>query len=140
VEGHKAYRLNVKLPSGASHHVWVDAKTFLDIKYDREFRNAMGRSGTLSVIYRNYKTIDGLQIPLMIESGADIGKASDKMVIDKVVLNPPLEETIFAKPNIPGQSNAVSIVAEPLQDARSSKFSPHQFMPSRSDPYSRERR
>ena len=42
VEGHKAYRLNVTLPSGASHHVWIDAKTFLDIKPDRASRDAHG--------------------------------------------------------------------------------------------------
>jgi outer membrane lipoprotein-sorting protein len=108
VEGHKTYRLNVKPPSGASHHVWIDAKTFLDIKSDREYRDGHGRSGTLSMFYRNYKTIEGLQIPLMIESGTDIAKASDKMVIDKVMLNPQLDEMTFAKPNLPGRGNVVS--------------------------------
>jgi len=108
VEGRKAYRLNVKLPSGASHHVWIDAKTFLDVKYDRESRNSFGLSGKLSVFYRNYKMIDGVQIPLTIESGADNGKGTSKMVIDKVLLNPPLQDTLFAKPDIPGLSNAAS--------------------------------
>lgn len=122
VEGHKAYRLNVRLPSGTSHHVWIDAKTFLDIKYDREFRNAQGQSGKLSVFYRNYKTIEGLQIPLMIESGADITKASDKMVIDKMLLNPLLEDAVFAKPNIPGRGNVVS-AEDPRQAARSARLS-----------------
>ena len=135
IEGHKAYRLNVRIPSGVSHHVWIDAKTFLDIKYDRKYRNAMGQSGTSSVFYRNYKTIEGLQIPLVIESGADITRASDKMVIDKVALNPPLDDMAFAKPNIP-MSNAVSVVAEP-QQAQSSRALQRQFMPPRSDPYAR---
>jgi len=39
VEGRKAYRLGVKLPSGARRHVWIDAQTFLDVKYDRESHN-----------------------------------------------------------------------------------------------------
>ncbi len=120
VEGHKAYRLNVKLPSGASHHVWIDAKTFLDVKYDRESRNSFGMSGRLSVFYRNYKTIDGVQIPLMIESGGDNGKGTEKMVIDKVLLNPPLQDRLFAKPNIPGLSNAAS-AGRPVQ-ARAGRF------------------
>ena len=108
VEGHKAYRLNVTLPSGASHHMWIDAKTFLDLKSDREYRNSHGQSGRLAMFYRNYKTIEGVQIPLMIESGVDVAKASDKMVIDKVTLNPQLDEMTFAKPNIPGRGNVVS--------------------------------
>ncbi|BCB27598.1 hypothetical protein SKTS_24840 [Sulfurimicrobium lacus] len=109
VEGHKAYRLSVKFPSGASNHVWVDAETFLEVKYDRQSRSASGQSGTVSVYYRNYGTIEGLQMPLMIESGADTAKATDKMVIDKVLLNPPLEEQIFARPSVPGRPNAASV-------------------------------
>src|SRR5215831_15734474 len=38
VEGRKAYRLNVRLPSGLRQVVWIDAGTFLDIKYDRVSR------------------------------------------------------------------------------------------------------
>lgn len=118
VEGNKAYRLSVRLPSGAIHHVWIDARTFLDIKYDRESRNAFGQPGRVSVFYRNYKTIEGLQIPLMIESGAGTATATDKMVIDKVSLNPPLEDRRFAKPSVPGQRNVVAVSSEPSQVAR----------------------
>ena len=103
VEGRTAYRLSVKLPSGNSHHVWVDAKTFLDIKYDRVFRNKFGQPGTVAVFYRNYQTIEGLQIPLMIESGADTGKTTEKLVIDKVSLNLPLEDRMFTQPAVPGR-------------------------------------
>lgn len=103
VEGHKAYRLSVKLPSGASHHVWVDAQTFLDVKYDRQSRSANGQSATVAVFYRNYNTIEGLQIPLMIETRADNAKATDKMVIDKISFNPPLDDKIFANPAVLGR-------------------------------------
>lgn len=111
VEGRKTYRLSVKLPSGAAHHVWVDAHTFLDVKYDRQSRSASGQSGTVSVFYRNYQTIEGLQIPLTIESGADLAKATDKMVIDKVALNSPLADQMFARPNLPGRRNAILLDA-----------------------------
>ena len=125
VEGHKAYRLRVKLPSGTSHHVWIDAQSFLDIKYDRKTRNALGQSGTVSVYYRNYRTIDGLQIPFTIENGGDTNQATDKMVIDKISLNPPLEDRMFAKPNIPGQRNRVSIdTTRPQTDRRASLTAP----------------
>lgn len=116
VEGHKAYRLNVTLPSGASHHAWIDARTFLDIKSDREYRNSHGQSGRLAMFYRNYKTVEGVQIPLMIESGTDIAKASDKMVIDKVTLNPQLDEMTFARPNVPGGGKLVSAIETPQSD------------------------
>lgn len=121
VEGRKAYRLNVKLPSGARHHIWIDAQTFLDVKYDRQSRDALGRPGTMLVFYRNYKTIDGIEVPLMIESGADTTKATDRMVIDKLVLNPQLPDQLFAKPGIlAGGVGAVD--RDPPQTARSARF------------------
>lgn len=107
IEGHRAYRLNVQPPSGGSNHVWVDAQTFLDIKYDRASRNAQGVPGSVSVYYRNYQTIDGLQIPLMLENGRGTNKVTDKMVIDRVMLNPPLDKHMFDKPRVPEQRHAV---------------------------------
>ncbi|HUX90502.1 MAG TPA: hypothetical protein VMV48_07390 [Gallionellaceae bacterium] len=116
IEGRKTYRLDVKLPSGISQHVWIDAQTFLDTKYDHQSRNALGRAGTVTVFYRNYQTIDGLQIPLTIESGSGMAQSSarltDKMVIDRVLLNPPLEDQSFAKPSVPGLRDAVSARGE----------------------------
>lgn len=97
LEGRRAYRLSVKLPSGTSQHVWVDAQTFLEIKYDRVAHGKFGQTGRVSVFYRNYKTVEGVQIPLMIESRAeDRNSAIDKMVIDRVLINPPLADRVFA--------------------------------------------
>ncbi len=109
IEGHKAYRLSVKLPSGNSHHVWIDAKTFLDIKYDRVSRNKSGQSGTVSVFYRNYQTIEGLQIPLVIETGAGTAQATERLVIDEVSLNLPLEDRMFAKASVSGSRRTSAV-------------------------------
>ncbi len=106
IEGHKAYRLSVKLPSGNSHHIWIDAKTFLDVKYDRVTRNKSGQSGTVPVFYRNYQTVDGLQVPFVIETGAGTAKATERLVIDKVSVNPPLEDRMFALASVPGSRRA----------------------------------
>jgi hypothetical protein len=109
VEGRKAYRLTVTLPSGVGHHVWVDAETFLDIKYERPTRNSRGQAGTTSVFYRDYRTVEGLQIPLTIETGSDSGKAPDKMVIERIALNPRLDDRMFARPQLPGQRQGVTV-------------------------------
>ncbi len=42
IEGRKAYRLNVRMPSGATRRVWIDAGTFLEVKYERETRGMAG--------------------------------------------------------------------------------------------------
>lgn len=124
IEGHKAYRLNVKLPSGHRHQVWIDAQNFLDIKYDRESHSVSGQSGMVQVFYRNYKTVEGLQIPLTIESRA-MSRTSDKMVIDRVVLNQPLDDHRFTRPNVTGRSNmAARPFLHPTSSLSSGGFKP----------------
>ena len=98
VGGRKTYRLNVRPPFGASHHVWIDAETFLEAKADRSSRNLSGLTARVTVYYRDYKTVEGLQIPGVIETGIGSAKPTDRMVIERVSLNPPLDDRIFARP------------------------------------------
>jgi hypothetical protein len=98
VDGHKAYRLLVKLPSGTTRHVWIDAATFLEVRYDREVHGTAGPGGTVFVYYGDYKNIDGLQIPMAIETRAADGRPGDRMVIDRALLNPALDESQFMWP------------------------------------------
>jgi outer membrane lipoprotein-sorting protein len=110
IDGHDAYRLGVKLPSGVTRHVWVDAQSFLDVKYDRQARGAHGPV-TMEVKYSDYKNVDGLQIPFTIESGAAASGKSDKLTIDKLSLNPPLDDAMFTRPASQGHRNSVSVDA-----------------------------
>lgn len=122
VDGHKAYRLAISLPSGTVRHDWVDAKTFLELKYDREVRVAGGKPARLEVFYRNYQMVDRLMIPMSIETGSAPGRAVDTMVIDRVLLNTPLEPATFARPAALGRT----VAADPASKA----LSLHNNLPS----------
>ena len=100
IDGRNAYQLNVQLPGGARHRVWVDAETFLELKYEREFRNARGQSAVTSVLYRDYHDFQGLQMPTVIEIGAAGAEGASRIVIERVALNPPLEDNTFSRPNV----------------------------------------
>lgn len=113
VEGHKAYRLHVKLPSGDLHDVWIDAKTFLDLKYDRVSYGPTGAPTTVSVMYRNYQTVDGIQVPSTLEIGGGPNTAPARLVIEKIALNPPLDAKAFAKPNEGRKSRMATVDIEP---------------------------
>lgn len=109
IEGHTAYRLEVTLPSGQTRTDWIDAKSFLELRYDRIVRDAAGRQGTVSVYYRNHQKIQGLVLPLTIETGDVAGKLTDKMMIDKIALNPTLPDNAFSKPIVPQRRGGVII-------------------------------
>ncbi|RQR27313.1 hypothetical protein [Burkholderia sp. Bp9142] len=109
VGGREAYRLAVKLPSGLSRHVWIDARTFLEVKYDRVVRDLRGQPVSVEVAYLDYRNVDGLQMPFTIESGGAASARKDRLTIDKIALNPPLGDAIFAKPAAPGRRGSVSV-------------------------------
>jgi hypothetical protein len=100
IEGRKAYRLELRLASGETDRLWIDATSFLDIRYDRTPPGAAGAARVVSTRYRDYKTFDGLQIPSVIETGASAGPGSapDRMVIERVEVNPPLDKRTFVNP------------------------------------------
>jgi outer membrane lipoprotein-sorting protein len=119
IDGRKTYRLHVKSPGGELHDVWVDAKTFLDVKYDRTSIRATGDPGVVSVVYRDYKTVEGLQIPSILEIGGGGGKPPARMVIEKIALNPPLDDKIFTKPKEAHRSRMATVdMTPPAPDPR----------------------
>ena len=112
VEKRNAYHLIVHTAAGETQHVWVDAATFLEVRYDRPAPAAAdGTSRTVSVVYRDYKATDGLQIPTVVETGVGPGVAPDKMVIERVVLNPRLEARAFSEPGGGGMRDRAAAAA-----------------------------
>ena len=117
VDGHKAYRLGLKLTSGEHHAVWIDSQTFLDLKYSRTSYSSAGVPGTVLITYGDYKDIGGLQMPSVLEIGTASGKVPDKMVIEKIALNPPMDDRVFGRPGRPSRRHTITIAPTPGPDA-----------------------
>jgi hypothetical protein len=124
VDGREAYRLILRTPSGDRHNVWVDAKTFLDVKYDRTSYNQAGVPATIEVYYRDYRAVQGLQIPGTIETGVGSRQGTEKLVIEKVALNPPLDDHLFARPGGPHRRAMVTIESDTAQEAAPTPANP----------------
>jgi hypothetical protein len=99
IEGHTAYRLEVRLLAGERDRLWIDAKSFLDIRCDRVVDGSTGvPRKVVSLLYRDYKTFEGLKMPSIIETSGDAHSPPDRMVIERVLLNPPLDSWAFVNP------------------------------------------
>jgi hypothetical protein len=98
IEGRQAYALGLRLASGGSYRVWIDAQTFLELRYDREFVTAQGRPAVNSVVFADYRPVEGLQVPFVVETGTPDGTSRDRLVIERLALNPRLDDRIFGKP------------------------------------------
>lgn len=93
LDGRQAYHLKA-----GSEDVWVDARSFLEIRYDRMVDGPAGTPRRVSIEYGDYRSVDGLRIPFLIRTGN--GSTPDRMQIEKVVLNAPLDDAAFSNPSL----------------------------------------
>ena len=98
IDGHETYRLNVTRSSGEHDQVWVDAGTFLEVRYDRPATVVDGTAHMVTVYYLEYKKIEGLNIPSLIVTRSAPNSHPDRMVVERIALNPPLDQATFGNP------------------------------------------
>ena len=98
LEGKDNYRLKLTFKDGQSQHVWVDAKTFLESKIEGTPRRLDGKNHPVEIYYREYKTVSGIVVPYVTETKVQGVKQTEKIEVEQVVVNPPVEDSRFAKP------------------------------------------
>jgi len=112
VEDRDTYKLKLTLKSGEVTHVWVDAQTFLETKIQGQPRRLDGTNHPVEVYYRDYRNVNGLEIPFVLETRVlpvtktatgfrDTPVPPEKVLIEKVVINPAFDAGLFSKPAIP---------------------------------------
>ncbi len=97
IGGRKAYHLSVHLAKGGTEDVWVDAKTWLEVRDDRMAEGPAG-GRRVSTTYGDYRAVEGLQIPFLVETGGGPGATPDRLQIQTVVLNAALDDSTFGNP------------------------------------------
>jgi hypothetical protein len=78
-------------------HVWVDTQSFLEVQVDGT-RRVDGKPRSMWTVMRDYKSINGLLIPHLMETRVDGIPGSEKIAVEKVALNPALDDALFARP------------------------------------------
>jgi outer membrane lipoprotein-sorting protein len=100
VEGKETYKLKLTSKGGKEQFLWLDAVTFLEAKISGEPRKLDGRPHKVEIYCRDYRTVNGLKVPFVLETAVEGVKQRYKMTIRSVKVNPPLEDALFAKPTI----------------------------------------
>jgi hypothetical protein len=99
VEGKDAYRLRLALKNKHVVHTWIDAQSFLEVKVEGMPRRLDGKSHAVSIFLRDYRTVAGLKVPYEIETVVQGVQRTEKIEIEKVAVNPRLDERRFSKPS-----------------------------------------
>jgi hypothetical protein len=122
VEGKANYRLKLTMKDGTVRRVWIDGATFLESKIEGNPRRLDGRMRRVENYLRDYRKVDNVLIPFISEAKVEGAPQTRKMTVDKVVLNPPLEDVLFGKPAVPagkvgsvaaGRATKASAIAHP---------------------------
>lgn len=100
VENQDAYKLKITMKSGLAEHVWLDTETFLEVKVDGTPRRMDGKMRPVWIYLRDYKTVNGLKVPYVIETAVEGNRDTHKMLIETVAVNQKLDDSLFAKPNV----------------------------------------
>jgi hypothetical protein len=97
--GGEAYKLKVTLKSGLVRTIYLDAKTYLDRRHTGVL-NLPGRQFDVIIDFDNWKDVEGVKFPFDITEERT-GKEPVVTLVtytDKIELNVPLDDTLFAMP------------------------------------------
>lgn len=99
VEGTDAYKLKLTRRDGDVEYIYLDTDSYMEIKVEGK-RTIRGTEFEGETVYGDYKQVNGLMMPHSIESGAKGSSQKQKIMIEKIEINPPIEDSRFAMPEV----------------------------------------
>ncbi|HEY3173643.1 MAG TPA: hypothetical protein VGK86_13830 [Thermoanaerobaculia bacterium] len=97
VEGTDVYKLKVTLKDGNVHYAFLDADSYLNIKGEAK-RSVRGTEVETEQTIGDYKDVGGLMIPHSFEGGAKGKPEKQKITVEKIELDVPIEDARFSMP------------------------------------------
>ncbi len=88
-----AYKLVISMKNGENRIDFIDCKTYLELKWQGRVSDNVFES-----YFRDYRRVKGLMYAFEIDSGLLGQPANQKIIFDKVEVNPPLDDARFGKP------------------------------------------
>ncbi len=93
VGGRQTYKLVIHMKNGEDRTDFIDAKSYLELKWQGLVSGSVFES-----YFRDYRRVKGLMFAFEIDSGVAGQAANQKIVFDKIEVNPKLENARFGKP------------------------------------------
>ena len=100
VDGKPAYRLKLTNKKGDMRNYFFDAESFRLIKWEGT-RKVGDREVPWESVFHDYREVDGIQFAFEIDSDAPGTGQAQKIIADKIEVNPQIDESHFGKPVAP---------------------------------------
>ena len=112
LDGKANYRLKLTTHDGTQRHVWIDGRSFLETKIEGSPRYLNGRMRGVENHVRDWRKVEGVLIPFESDTEVETAAKNRKITIEKVVLNPSLEDRLFGKPAAPPGPTAAQLLGK----------------------------
>lgn len=99
-EGKPVYRLKITSKSGEVRSYLIDSGTFLTLKWEG-VRKVADQDLSWECTLSDYRDVDGLKFPFKIDQGSPGTEYRQTLTVEKVEINPKMDESHFAKPAKP---------------------------------------
>lgn len=96
-ETRSAYRLKLTRKGGDVRFYLFDSDSFTLLKWEGK-RKAEDKEYTVESFFRDYRDVNGLKFAFEIDSDSPGSEQQQKIIIDKLELDPRIEEARFTKP------------------------------------------
>jgi hypothetical protein len=97
VDGADTFKLRVTRRDGSARDVYVDSRTFLEVRHGTR-RSIEGRTLELLSTFSDFRSVDGLTLPFRVSSSTKGRPEAQVIVFEKIELNPPIDESRFKMP------------------------------------------
>src|ERR1700680_4220766 len=111
VDGKPAYRLKLTNKKGEMRSYVFDAETFRLIKWEGT-RKVGDKEVPWESVFHDYRDVDGLQFAFEIDSDAPGTGQAQKIIADKIEVDPQIDESHFGKPIAPAPAPAAQAPGE----------------------------
>lgn len=93
IEKRMAYKLVISMKNGENRIDFIDCKTYLELTWQGRVSDNVFES-----YFRDYRRVKGLMYAFEIDSGMLGQPANQKIILDRVDVNPPIDDARFGKP------------------------------------------
>jgi len=103
VEGKEAFKVKLTRSTGEARTYFIDAASYQVVKWEGT-THVEDKDIVVENYLRDYRDVNGLQFPFEIDSDSPDSPQQRKITIEKIELDPKIEETRFGKPATPSAS------------------------------------
>lgn len=100
LDGKPHYRLKIASKTGEVRSYLIDASTFLTTKWEG-LRKVGDQELPWESNLSDYRDVQGMKFPFKIDQGSPGTEYKQTLIVDKVEINPKMDESHFAKPAAP---------------------------------------